>query len=243
MEATLVNVHLWQEQGLGVAPFHVETIISFPGKHLLEAGCVEAYNNQAADACQRARAYGVHLCTCDSCGMALQNNFVIRDANKKFFVVGCDCALKTGDTVVMERAKYLEKKRVEAIKEAKIQEARERRLAEVRKQLDAQREKNGGLTDREVQEQKQLEYRNAVAVQMKEKNRWLIEVLCAVSYGSDFITSMLDTLERQEASKLSPKCLIILSDIYAKTKTNGAKRGSKKFNEAMDEFGRNTEAQ
>lgn len=65
---TEVLTHLWQEQGLGKAPFRALCIISVPSKSLCEAN-PEAYNNAWRECSQQARALGVELCSCQSCGM------------------------------------------------------------------------------------------------------------------------------------------------------------------------------
>ncbi len=232
-----VLVHLWQSQQLGTAPFKCIACISMPGKHLLEAGCIESYNAQMSDACQQAKYYGVGIGTCDSCGMALQSNFVIRDANGKHFVVGCDCANKTHDTKVMTEVKYLEKKRQDVIKATKRAAAATERQRLLEIERDAQRARNGGLTDQQVKEQAELDQRLAKVAVMKAANLWLIKVLCEVPYHSDFLISMRDSLDRVLAKDLPPKCVAILSDVYAKTVTGGGRRGSKEYNAAMDDFG------
>ncbi len=231
-----VLVHLWQSQQLGTAPFRCVACISMPGKGLLEAGCIEAYNNQMAEACQQARHYGVGIGTCDSCGMGLQSNFVIRDAKGKYFVVGCDCANKTHDTKFMTEVKFLEKQRQDKIKEAKrvVARAERERLLEI--ELAAQRGRNGGLTDRQVQEQKELDERLAKQAAMKAINIWLIQVLNQVPYHSDFVVTMRDRLDYVLAKDLPPKCVNILADVYAKTASEGARRGSTKYDTRYDEF-------
>ncbi len=233
-----VLTHLWQDQGLGVAPFRFVCIISFPNKALLEAGNVEAYNNQSRECWQMSKAHGVEnrLGICESCGMCLTNNAVIRDAHGKKFIVGCDCAQKTGDSKLITEIEAAEKHRKALAREAKreAEQVERQRVRDI--QLAEQRERNGGLTDHEVQQQKQLEERNAKAVAMKAKNLWLIEVINVVPYHSEFLISMRESLDRVSVAQLPEKCRNILADIYAKQKTDGAKRGSKKYDAAYDEF-------
>ncbi len=231
----MIKTHLWQEQGLGAAPFHVHCVISFPSKSLCEAN-PNAYNLAAGEACQQAKALGVHLCSCYSCGMSLEHNVVIRDANKKFFVVGMDCAMKTGDTQIMTQVEYLEKKRQQAIRDKKSAEAYEARQAAWRAKDDAERAVNGGMTNREIAAQQRLDAQNAVIAENKVKYAWLIKPLCEIQYSSDFINNMLDKIEKFGAQGLSEKCINIICDIYAK-QVSGSKRGSKKYNAALDECG------
>ncbi len=231
-------VHLWQDQGLGVAPFSVHCVISIPSKSLCEAN-PNAYNSAMAEACGRAKALGVHLCSCESCGMSLEHNVVIRDANKKFFVVGMDCAMKTGDSKVITQVENLERLRQKALREAKATAAREVRQQARLAELAAQRKRNDGLTDAEVAQHERAQAIEALKAQNAAKYRWLLDVLNQVSYSSDFVRSMIDLIEARGIAALSPKCQNILADIYAKTITNGAKRGSKKYDEALNAFGVN----
>ena len=65
-------------------------------------------------------------------------------------------------------------------------------------------------------------------------NEWLIDAI----YGQpgDFVASMVEKLENNAASSLSDRMLDILSDIYAKQVTNGARRGTKRYDAAVEEF-------
>lgn len=232
--ASKVLTHKWQEQGLGQAPFRVECIISLPSKELLSAGNVDAYNNAMAEACHEARAYGVGLGTCNSCGMSLQNNVVIRDANRKCFVVGCDCAGKTDDSELIEQVELLERRRQKEIREAKAQAKEEARRAAWLAEQQAQRDRNGGLTDLEVAEKARKEAEEARIREYSVKNAWLLTVLDRVPYASDFVRSMIRDLEKNSLASLSGRCVGILAEIYAKTA--GGRGGSKKYKAAYNEF-------
>lgn len=123
-EATGTKIHVFEKAGLGKAPFRcvaverrVGPIVSEVGGCRLEVG-----------------APGQPMGTCDFCGTGIADCFVIRSADQKEFVVGCDCVAKTGDSglkrVVSEhkrqvnrakRAAQIEREsaRIEAVK-AKI---------------------------------------------------------------------------------------------------------------------------
>ena len=235
IDSPKVLTHLWQEQGLGVAPFRFITCISIPSKALCEAN-PNAYNGQMAEAHHSAEGFGVHLCTCYSCGMSLNHNYVIRDKNGKHFVVGSDCVGKTYDAKLIAEVELAEKRRLAAVREAKrLADAAEyARLHQLN--LAAQRQANGGLTDSELLQQKQLDERLAKEAAMHDRNRWLITVINAVPYHSDFLISMRESLSRVTVKELPEKCRNILADVYAKQITDGAKRGSKKYDTACDEF-------
>lgn len=232
MEAILT--HKWQEQGLGVAPFRAVCVISLPDRSLAEAN-TSVYNTMMAEACQEARGFGVGLGTCDSCGMALQNNFVIRDANGKHFVVGCDCVRKTEDAKLVDRAEYLEKQRQKAIREAKRQAAWEARRAAQEAELQAQRDRNGGLTDAEAAAKQRAEAEEQQRKQVTAENGWLLDVLSRVLYQSNFVDSLMNDLQSRRTSSLSDRCLAILAEIYAKT-ASGSRKGSKAYNAAEEAF-------
>lgn len=227
---TEVLTHLWQEQGLGQAPFRAICIISVPSKGLAEHN-VDAYNNAMAECQQQARALGVHLCTCDSCGMALENNVVIRDVNGKNFVVGCDCAEKVGDTKLTTEVKLLNKKRKQEIKAAKAEEERKARESRIAADQALQRERNGGLTDAEVAARARQAAEDAKREKFTAENLWLLNVLDGMN--GDFVASMIEKLEVGPLSGLSDRCVSILSDIYGKAHGRG---GSKKYTAAVDEF-------
>lgn len=72
-------MHLFERAGLGKAPFQ----------------CV-GYERKVYVACQGAPAQPGG--TCDFCGAGIMDAFVIRSADAKRFVVGCDCVNKTGDS-------------------------------------------------------------------------------------------------------------------------------------------------
>lgn len=229
---TAVLIHKWQEQGLGQAPFRTLCVISLPSKGLAENN-VDAYNNAMAECNQQARALGVHLCTCDSCGMGLQNNFVIQDAVGKRFVVGSDCAMKVGDTKLTTEIKLLEKARQRKIKEAK--QLAERQAREIRIAADqaAQRERNGGLTDAEVAARARQAAEDAKREKFTAENGWLLTILDRQAGGGAFVDSMIQSLEVGPLNGLSDKCVSILREIFAKAH---GRRGSKAYDAAEEEF-------
>ncbi len=227
-----VLVHPWQDAGLGTAPFRVHCIISTPSKSLLEHN-VNSYNDQMADACRQAKALGVELYQCQFCYECLQNNVVIRDAKGKFFVVGLDCAMKTGDTVVMTQPRNLERLRQKALRQKKADEKYEAKRAACEAELNAQRQRNGGKTDYEVQKQKEIDAQSARRHENIEKWRWLLAELD--KNGGEFVKSMIEQIENRGFHGLSDKCQNIIGEIYAKT-VSGSRCGSKKFDAAFREF-------
>ncbi len=227
----MVHVHLWQDQGLGQAPFRAVALISLPSPGLAETNPT-GFQNASIDAWRQARSFGVSLGSCDSCGMGLMNNVVIRDAVGKHFVVGCDCAGKTFDSKLITAVENLERLRNKAIREAKQEAARVERESLRALELDRQRAVNGGKTDSEVRADQQRTAAELNRQKMTAENEWLLTVLRSV-YRGDFVDSMLRELEVYSVKSMSPRTISILRDIYAKSFGRG---GSKKNEAAREEF-------
>jgi hypothetical protein len=231
---SMVLTHLWQDQQLGQAPFTAVAIISTPSQSIQEAN-PSAYNMAMYECQCQANRFGVGLSSCHSCGQCLQNNVVIRDVNGKHFVVGIDCARKTNDAKLITQAEALEKTRQREIKRAREEQERQEREARIQAAHVAQRERNGGLTDYELQAKQEQEAREARTAVMEEKNFWLLSVLRQVPYTSDFVNGMIDALVNREAKTLSGRCLNILGEIYAK-QISGARKNSKAYKAAEEKF-------
>ena len=90
------TIHKWELDGIGKAPFRLAAVIEIPSKSLLESN-VSAYNNLMHEATQQAKQYGVGLGTCDICSTGLHFNYIVKDVNSKYFVVGSECVRKGGD--------------------------------------------------------------------------------------------------------------------------------------------------
>lgn len=211
-------IHPFEAAGLGLAPFHFDGM-----------------SEKTYQACSGApvQAGG----SCDYCGTGIRYCCHIRSSDGKTFIVGTDCVLKLDrednrlvSQVEREIAKR-EKEKRNAKKRAKWEAARLAREAE----LQAQRERNGGLTDLELATKQRQEQEALAAAQTAQQNAWLLDVLSRVPYHSDFVSSIMADLERKPINSFSPRCLDILADIYAKT-VSGARKGSKVYNDAIAAF-------
>lgn len=237
---TTAIYHPFQEAGLGEAPFALVGVIAMPSPSLAEAN-VDAYNHAVRAAAEAARSFGVNLCSCEFCGMALVNNFIIRDRRGRHAVVGCDCVAKTGDAVLMEAAEIERKRHEKKLRAERAARARDARAAQFQAELDAQRSRNGGLTDREVAIAQEEAARRAKAEAAAEQNAWLIEVLAQVPTNGDFLPSVIRDLRRfKAADTLSDRACNILADIYAK-QVSGKRRGEA-YVKALNEFWSRLEA-
>ncbi|WP_415912306.1 hypothetical protein [Neptuniibacter sp. QD37_11] len=135
--------HKWEDRGCGKPPYRCVGLYSFPSKALAEANPT-AYNNQLN---AMPRGYGCGSCLV--CGTGLTHNFLIESKDGVKFSVGCDCVTKRGDAKLITEVERLEKERQKALREARRQKKQEERQAKVDAEHEAQRERNGGLTDYE----------------------------------------------------------------------------------------------
>lgn len=102
-------VHQWELRGLGKAPFKFKGMRTLPSLSLAEHN-PSAYANALQDCA------GIHAGTCHICGMPIQNNYIIQDADGKIFSVGCECVLKLNEDDNLKDVVKEEKKRVLRVK-------------------------------------------------------------------------------------------------------------------------------
>ena len=204
MNENNVVTHKWTDAGLGQAPFSVVSCISLPSPSLAErnpSGFQNANNAAHSD----ARRFGVRLGSCDFCGNGIMNNMVVRDAEGKHFVVGCDCAQASGDDKVMTEAENIERLRKRSMAQQRRDAMWEKKRQEREAKLEAERESNGGLTDWEV-EQKEIEDRkNAKCNARLEVVGHITEKLFAK--GTDFHKSLGNQLIEGNLSWRQAHCV------------------------------------
>lgn len=125
--------HVWQEAGLGQAPFR----------------------------CTGHMDTGSVTTTCDYCGAGLRYVFFVQDANGHSFKVGMDCIDRTGDVRVTTAAKQAKAQADRERRQAEYEERRKEQMLAWQAELDRQRAINGGETDQErslrIEKQKQDE--------------------------------------------------------------------------------------
>lgn len=210
---TIVSVHPFEIVGLGRAPFRLigmeKRVYSAAPGHQQPAG------------------------TCDACGQGIMYCFSIRSSCGRDSVVGCDCVRKLDrednrlvSAVEKAKADYARKVRDEEREAARM--AREQRIEAG---LQAERERNGGKTDAEIEAIKAAESESIRRQQFERENGWLLEVLDHQT--GDFCQSMARKLESAPLASLSDRCIDILRDIFAK---HHGRRGSKAYQAAIDQF-------
>jgi len=137
-------IHKWEDAGHGKAPFKVVGICEIPAPSLAE------HNPSAYEKAMKSLPHGYRVGSCGVCGMGLSVNFLINSADGNKFAVGCECVKKAGDHGMIETVKLMKNKRNRQI-------AQEKREAAHQAKVQAERDRNGGLTDWEVEEQKRNE--------------------------------------------------------------------------------------
>lgn len=202
-------IHAFEERGLGIAPFRF-------------IDCVDA----------GPLKYQKPPEGCDFCGTAIRYLYIIEDANGKRAIVGSECIAKSGDLGLIDIAKRTEKLRRADAREAKRQREYEERRQRQEKRLQAERDRNGGLTDYEVEQtRRDREEAEAIARQTAE-NQWIIDLLEAQSSISEWKRSMIYQLKRHPVSYFSDRNRHIFADIYAR---QFGRANSKAYNAAYDE--------
>lgn len=188
-------VHPWQDRGdLGKAPYRCIGMFSYPAPP--ENGNVDAYNYALRIASETKRALKVEGGgICEVCGQSLMNNFVVQSADGKRFVVGCDCVTKTGDSMLITEVQAKERARKRELRREKARIEREAKQQAFNLEMQAQRERNNGLTDYEVAEKQRRDAMKAEQERHKQDNLWLIDAIYQAP--GDFVQAMIAKLEKE----------------------------------------------
>jgi len=225
MSDELVVTHKWEKFGYK-APFKFLGLIQLPNPE----GNPHAVEQQYKIVAKQNKQFGVFAGSCNLCGNGLMNNFVVGDAEGTNFIVGCDCVRHLDDVKLITRVEKAEKDRKRAIRRAKAEELQKIRQAEWAAEQQAQRDRNGGLTDWEVEDKARKQAKEDKRIAMTAKNSWLID---ALTRSGSFVYDMRYELQFNEIEDLSPRAVDILKDIYAKS---FGRRNSKKYEAACEDF-------
>jgi hypothetical protein len=168
--------------------------------------------------------------TCAFCGTAIRYEEVIEDSRGQRFSVGNECVAKTGDSGLIKAVSAAEKARRGEQRAAKRRRQQQERESQHEAFLQAQRDRNGGKTDAEME----MDRIHAKWAKNRERNLWLSSVLRA--WGGDFASSVARDLEGGQltVAELPQRCLSICNEIFSKTQ--GGRRGSKAYEDASERF-------
>lgn len=167
--------------------------------------------------------------TCAHCGTCIRHAYIIRDKNGKEFDVGSECVAKAGLPPKILTAVKAEKNRQAAIKR------QEKREADREARLQAQRDKNGGLTDWQLK-QKQIDD------EIQERKKRLAPIVAELKPYAEsirdgkqgFCDSIAETLERGDLPR--GRGLYIMIDILAKSKGRGNSKAYNAEYENLENF-------
>lgn len=213
------KIHLFEQAGLGIAPFRCVGFASLPNRELAEKNPT-AYNNALRD-----MPSGYHYGTCQYCSTALTNHCLIKSSDGKQFVVGSECVRKTGDRGMVDFAARAKREAVQA-----------------RKQAERQMLWEAGREEREAKEAEAKAQRTAKWLALEEANGPLLTLLGnATDWPDGFMRNVVEEISGEygrlilprPVTTLSPRCLDIMADIYAK---RIARKGTPRHVEALVEF-------
>lgn len=217
MNDLIATEHPFTVAGMGAAPFRFVGFYAIPSPALAEKN-PDGYNNALA-----AMPRGVGCGTCACCGMAITNNYIVRNSAGKLFAVGCDCIEKTGDAPLISRAEAQARANARA-KRAVIAAERE---ALRRQAWEAGRAEREARAAADAQAQAERERIN------RERFGWILAVLSGPAGG--FCESVANDIVRFGRLP-SGRGLTILREIYAKA--TGGRCGSRAFEDACNQFDR-----
>ena len=216
-------MHTWESNGYK-PPYRCVGIASLPTKSLAEANPF-AYSKALAEI---PKGYGCG--SCSICGTPLVHNYLMMDAEGARFAVGSDCVKKSGNAQLVSA---IEKERL-AFNRAKAKARRDEVWAQKQAAheavLEAERSKNGGLTDYELEQQKKMVADAESRAARVAANRWVVEALSGC-----WMTSTLTELSsgRVSLSDLSRGGLYRLAEEYGKL---AGRKKSKAWQVKFDEF-------
>ena len=205
----------------GEAPFRFIGVWSAPSRSLLEQN-PSAYNLQ-----MQAKPKFCHF-GCDHCGTAIEHHYVLRDAKGDKYCVGSSCIAKVSNVVNLSDAEAAERQRQRDLRRARAEAKREQQRLAHEAKLDAQRERNGGLTDNELAMQKMEQEREQQRIANEQKYDYFISGL-SEAYGY-FAKDVAQGL--REGRQPSGRGVTIMLEIIAK---NAGRRGSKAYEAAFTE--------
>jgi hypothetical protein len=206
------KIHKFEAAGLGKAPFRCVGLAKIPSPSLAEAN-PDAYNNAL-----RALPPKFRCGTCHYCGQPIMNNYLIVSSDGHQFAVGCECVAKTGDAGLTNKTKALKR---QADREARAKARQEK----YERELQEQRDRNGGLTDDELWQQKQEAKRQAEADKARERAMILGELASRMRDGKKGFRDSI-ALTMDEGGLPYGRGLEITCDILAKQE---GRRGSKAY--------------
>lgn len=203
---------------MGVAPYQLVGLWSMPDLGLLEVN-PDAYHREM----RTSPKCGIG--SCDHCGTGIVHHFVITDARGDLFKVGSTCIEQLGqqslvsarDAVIREEAR---RKRADARAHKRLS-----RQLEFEAQRQAERDRNGGLTDDELAAQERERREQELRWGLCDVVYPVRQVLCA---AGDFGNRMVQLMQAGETPSVN--AFRICVEILAK---RAGRKGSRAYQEAL----------
>ena len=173
---------------------------------------------------------------CQYCGHDLRYNYILRDANGKHSVVGCDCVKKSGDAklvTVTEAARLgIERETRRVAKAARIEREHAARMESI-----AAIRAEHGETIEERRDRLHAEATARCAAATAGMFADIIAVLQTVETNpGDFVSSILNEITAgRSLSTFPPRAINIIGEVYARAKT-GKRKNTAPFIAAQDAF-------
>lgn len=206
------SIHIWEDAGIGVAPFFFRGYFTTPSRSLQSA------NPSAYDAAMASLPQGYPKGSCSICGTAITNHFMVMDANGKKLVAGSSCINKSGDKGLTTKAKLAKRRHDQLLQ---FEEAETRRQAA----LEQERLVNDGLTNYELEEKQRADAQEARLAALEPIIKELEPYADRVADGRGaFRDSVAESLVKGELPK--GRGLTIMIEILAREQ---GRRGSKAY--------------
>lgn len=213
-----VTVHKHFE--MGTAPYRFIGVWSSPSTALAEQNPT-AYNNAWA-----AAPASCNGC-CDHCGTGITNHYIMKDAAGNTYSVGSSCIGKIDDVENLSAVEAAKKAHEKKLRKARADKKREEKRLAREAELQAQRDRNNGLTDWELNQKKQKDEREAKLKVKREKYAYFID---ALDEGNNFEGDLWYNLTQGVLPH--GRGLDIMLEIVAK---KAGRKGSKAYDAAYDE--------
>lgn len=179
-------VHVFEQAGLGKAPFNCIGVASIPDASMAEKNPV-GYANA-----MKALPKGAG--SCKYCGMPLIHNYIIKDALGTTFVVGCECVNKTGDAGLMTETVKVKKAHEKAIRAEKSA----KKKADIKAQREAElKEKQDAFI---LENPKEVHY----LFENKDKNFFLGSLYSAFKQWGNLTPGQLNALRKNVEQENAP---------------------------------------
>lgn len=195
-----------------------------PSRAVLEQNPM-AYNNMMASAPESCR------CFCHHCGTGIRLHFILEDELGDRYSVGSSCIDKLGQKELVTEAHAMKLERDRAKRKEAADRKREQQQEAREAKLQAQRDKNGGLTDYELKQKDRKDREEQNSLQYREISKPIKTLLRAA--GGDFCKSIVSSLNDGKMPSGGGKVITI--EIMAKQKS-GARKNSKAYKAVYPEM-------